>query len=49
MCHTVGTFVGFEYMLWMTSSMSVRNTSGGDMNRTSLVEAIVGWAREDRA
>ena len=42
MCHTVSTFVGFEYMLGMTASMPVRNASGGEMNWTSLIEAIMG-------
>jgi hypothetical protein len=47
MCHTVGAFVGFEYMLRMTASMPVRNANGGEVNWTCLIEAIMGWARED--
>jgi hypothetical protein len=47
MCHAIGAFVGFEYMLGMAASMPVRNTGGGEVNWTSLIEAIIGWAGED--
>jgi hypothetical protein len=47
MRHIVGTFIRFEYMLGMTASMPVRNAGGREVNWTSLIEAILGWPRED--
>ena len=47
MCHTVGAFIGFKYMLGKTACMSVRYAGGGEVNWTSVINAIRGWPRED--
>jgi len=45
MCHAIGAFVRFEYMLRMAASMPVRNAGRGEVDWTGSL--IQGWARED--
>lgn len=47
MCHTVGAFIRFEYMLGMTASMCVRYAGGREVNWTVVETTILGWTRED--